>query len=216
MTLSQIAQLANVSVSTVSKAFADNSEISASTKENIFRIARENNCFEKYCKGKYPKKIIAVMCPEIQSELYYRIVTILDECIRKKNAVMVVSVYNFDEKQKKEMFEYHAFVQKADGIIIIGTANNIINKSHVPAIAFCDEENSRANNIDIIPSTMNKYIFETVKYLCDNGHTEIGYIGEKKTISKYNTFAKALKQYGVKLNKDYIKTRSWFFRGSCQ
>ena len=53
MNLSKLAQLANVSVSTVSKAFSDSKEISEQTKELIFSVAKDNGCFDKYYKPKY-------------------------------------------------------------------------------------------------------------------------------------------------------------------
>lgn len=205
MTLSQIAELANVSVSTVSKAFADSSEISIDTKELIFKIARDNNCFEKYYKGKYSKKVIAVICPEIQSEFYYKIVTELECNIRKRNAVMVVSIYNFDDTIKKELFEYHAFIQKADGIVILGSPSQIVNKSHVPAVAFFTPADKSSDYIDTITFDMNKHIHDTVTYLCENGHTHIGYIGEQKTTSKYEDFVSAMTRNGLSVNDAYIK-----------
>ena len=41
MTLKELAALANVSQSTVSKAFSNAKDISAETREHIFKIARE-------------------------------------------------------------------------------------------------------------------------------------------------------------------------------
>ena len=45
MTLSELAKLAGVSVSTASKAFREAKDISEETREHIFRIARENGCY---------------------------------------------------------------------------------------------------------------------------------------------------------------------------
>ena len=68
MTLRELAALTNYSVSTVSKAFHGAEDISESTREEIFAVAREYGCFGKYYKDKYQKKIIAVICPELRSE----------------------------------------------------------------------------------------------------------------------------------------------------
>ena len=61
MNLAKLAQLANVSVSTVSKAFSDSPEISGQTREIIFNVAKEHGCFDKYYKPVYSKKVIAVI-----------------------------------------------------------------------------------------------------------------------------------------------------------
>ena len=48
MTLSKIAKLANVSVSTASKAFSGSAEVNEETREMIFRVAREYVFFNIY------------------------------------------------------------------------------------------------------------------------------------------------------------------------
>ena len=60
MTLKDLAVLANVSVSTVSKAFADSGEISEAKRNEIFSLARKHGCFDKYYKGK--SKVIEEIC----------------------------------------------------------------------------------------------------------------------------------------------------------
>ena len=70
MTLQRLADLAHVSVATVSKAFSGSKEISEETRQRIFAIARENNCFEKYHKGIYHKRVISVIAPELRGEYY--------------------------------------------------------------------------------------------------------------------------------------------------
>ena len=70
ITLSKIAKLAHVSVSTVSKAFSGSSEVNEQTRNLIFEIAKQNNCFKKYYNTKYPRYVIAVISPEFKSSFY--------------------------------------------------------------------------------------------------------------------------------------------------
>ena len=65
MTLSKLAQLANVSVSVVSKAFSGRSDISDAMREHVFQVARENGCFQQFYHVPYDKPVIAVIIPEI-------------------------------------------------------------------------------------------------------------------------------------------------------
>ena len=67
MTIQKLAKLAGVSAGTVSKAFSGSSEIPEKTRNHIFEVAKQNNCFEKYYKIKYSKKVVAVICPEVKS-----------------------------------------------------------------------------------------------------------------------------------------------------
>ena len=48
MTMRELAALAKVSVSTVSKAFHDADDVSEETRKLIFAIAKEYGCFGKY------------------------------------------------------------------------------------------------------------------------------------------------------------------------
>lgn len=62
ITLSKIAKLAHVSISTVSKSFSMSPEVNEQTREVIFSIAREHGSFKKYYNAKYPKFVVAVIC----------------------------------------------------------------------------------------------------------------------------------------------------------
>ena len=52
MTLQKLSELTGVSVSTISKAFAESGEISERTKGLVFETAQRGGRFEKYYKGK--------------------------------------------------------------------------------------------------------------------------------------------------------------------
>lgn len=70
MSIIKISQYANVSKSTVSKVMSDSSEISEATKKKVIKAAKELGLYEKYYKGKYNKKIIAVITPELTNILF--------------------------------------------------------------------------------------------------------------------------------------------------
>ena len=69
-----LAKLANVSISTVSKAFNNADDINEETKNHIINIAKQNGCYGKYCKDKYPKKVIAIISRELGGDYYKDIV----------------------------------------------------------------------------------------------------------------------------------------------
>lgn len=66
ITLSKIAKLANVSVSTASKAFSGSTEVNEETREMIFDIAKKNECFKRFYNVKYPKLVIAIIVSIIE------------------------------------------------------------------------------------------------------------------------------------------------------
>ena len=78
MTHKKIAEIANVSVSTVSKALSGSKEVSEELADEIKRIALETGYFKKKNERKLgyinPDSIrVTIICPEIISIFYSRI-----------------------------------------------------------------------------------------------------------------------------------------------
>ena len=48
MTITELARLAHVSTSTVSKAFALSPEVNEQTRNMVFEVAKANGCFKKF------------------------------------------------------------------------------------------------------------------------------------------------------------------------
>ena len=120
MTLKALAAACGVSVGTVSKAFADSPEISEETKRKIFAFAKEHGVYDKYIKRRYEKKIVGVLCPEADSQLYSRELRLLCQFLRKRGAVMTVMFTDFDEERQKEAYIIESSYLNVDGIIVIG------------------------------------------------------------------------------------------------
>ena len=203
MNLSNLAKLAGVSVATVSKAFSGSREISESTREKIFEIARKEGCFDKYNKNPFHKSMIAVICPEIDSAYYNAIVTRLNSEIRARGAIMAVSVGNFDDEVESELFTYYSSYCRADGIILINTHCDIKNPMLVPTVALGANGNLR--NVDLINLDFESAIGEAIGYLKSLGHTEIGFAGERLTNSKLEKFKMAMRRAGLRVSDELIR-----------
>lgn len=198
MNLNTIAKLAEVSVSTVSKAFAGSGEISSDTREKIFEIARENGCFEKYYKNKYEKKVIAVIYPEIRSEYYAAVLDVLDSVITQNGGIMTAASYNFTPKRKLELFQYYSAYAKVDGIILIGTGRGIKNPLKVPLVfLLC---NIKSIHGDTIACDMQSSIDRAIACLKEKGHVRIGFAGDFLTRGKLEGFRKAMESAGLQVH----------------
>lgn len=121
VTLSKLAKLAHVSVSTVSKAFSMSPEVNEQTREQIFEIARELGCFKKYYKAQYPKLVIAVLCPEFKSRLYSQSLSVLQEYLSSHNCEISAAATDFSGETEQELLRYYNRHTSVDGIIVIGS-----------------------------------------------------------------------------------------------
>jgi LacI family transcriptional regulator len=202
MTLKKLAELANVSISTVSKAMSGSNEISTATKNNIIKYAKQTGCFEKYFKYKYDKHIIAVLCPEVKSAFYSSIITYLEEKITKNNSTMIISITNFDAKTESELISFYISSKRADAIIVIDAVSIIKNNEDIP-IAVMNSLND-LRDIDCVNIDFASAVNDALFYFKQNGHKDIGFIGEQLTKDKLDYFTEAMKKNNLAIKNEFI------------
>ncbi len=203
MNLKTIAKMAHVSVSTVSKAFSDSKDISDKTREDILNIAKRLGVYDKYYKGKYNRKIIAVIAPEIKSQFYCAIIAEFNDIFYENNCTMVVSVTNFNERVQKELIRYYATFGHSDGIIVMGPMpKNIDFNIEVPIVVAM----GLSKNFDSVYYDSTESMNQAIAHLKENGHINIGFIGEKHTSSKLKLFKQEMYRNRIDVNDQFIIT----------
>ena len=202
MTLTQLAKLAGVTQSTVSKAFAGNPRISDETRERIFKLAKEHGCFDKYNKNPFQKKTVAVICPEINSEIYSSIINCLMNHIHERGALMLVAQTQFDPTLEKEFFTYFAFHCKADAIILVEPRAEHTNQTLLPAVSIGSQN---CKEIDTVCYSINQAMLDIISRLKALGHTKIGFAGETLTDSKEKLFTEITNSLAIPSNDTSIK-----------
>ena len=197
MTMTKLARLANVSVSTVSKAFSGSSEISDEKKEIIFNIAKETGCYDKFCKNTYNKSVIAVICPEFQSRYYSEQLTFLEREINKHNGTMIASSTDFDAKREEELVAFFSEHIKVDGIVLYEPQTR--RKCSFPIVAIGFSE-----TYDSIYLSHRKALVEAVKHFAEYGHSNIAYLGDEHTSHIRILFEEAMEKCKMTINKEYL------------
>lgn len=209
MTLEKLANIAKVSLGTVSKAFSGSHEISEKTRQKIFEVAKENGCFEKYYKEKREKKVIAVICPELESSYYCSIVSRLESEIAKKGALMILGIGGFSYKKETELVNYLISSKSVDGIIMVAAHGKVSFNNDVPIIAINTQRN--ISEVDCLNVAFKQTIVDAVKYLKECGHKKIAYVGEKLTKTKLNMFLNGMQVNGLNVNNDWLFTEKLRF-----
>lgn len=185
MNQKKLAQLAGVSPATVSKAFRYSDRVSPETRERIFSLAKEHNCFEKFSKGKYPKKLIVVFSPEISSDFYNSLVTNLEKKILANGAIMSLVITGFDSTKEQEYFDYYSKDGRADAIILLDPQCMIQNPDFFPAVALFP---SQKQTCDTIHVDWSPAVNEAIGLLKKKDRKNIVFIGERLTSQKLAIF----------------------------
>jgi len=188
ITLKELARRANVSVATVSKAFHDADDISEDTKKHIFTVAKQLGCFGKYYKGKYHKKIVAILCPELRGNHYSSYVECLRELMEHSDCIPIVAVYDFNARKQAELLEYFASYLKVDGVLVMEQICDTKIGFSAPVVSVFS-----GSKIDCVNVNLENAMLEAVRVLKDLGHTRIAFIGEGLTGRKKELFCRAMK-----------------------
>ena len=200
ITLSKLAKLAHVSVSTVSKAFSMSEEVNEQTRDEIFRIAKEYGCFKKYYKAKYPKTVIAVICPEFQSRFYSDALTALQQYLSGRNCEICVASTNFSAEKRRDLLRYYNRYTAVDGIIVID-GHTELEDMELPVAVVGSVTTGRADihiSADYLPA-----LREAVACFQEKG-ASLGFIGDQLTAGKLRRLKMLAQEAGVPLEENHI------------
>lgn len=193
MTMKELAKLANVSVSSVSKAFSEADDISEETRAHIFQLAREYGCYGRFFKGKYHKKIVAIICPELIGNYYTCFIDCFRELIEAADGMCVVSADHFSPSKQAELIDYYIAYLKVDGLIVFNLNAPIKKAYDRPIIALFS---SIASYVDFVQVDMCGALDRAVSLLMDYGHKKMAFLGETLTKSKEEHFLAAVAGHG--------------------
>ena len=197
MNLKELSRITNFSVSTISKAFSNADDISDDAKKVIFEAAKKYGCFGKYYRGKYHKKIIVIICPEVDSDMYASLIEILKEKIENDNGMVLISIDDFDTEKQLELIDYYASYLKVDGIIVIGLKVEPKKGYETPIVGLGSQNN--ISYLDSVNSVTIPAYRQAVEHLISLGHTKIAYAGERYTLQYAEVIREVLSEHGIEL-----------------
>ena len=192
MTLSKIARLANVSVSTASKAFSMSPDISEQMREHVFEVAKKHGCFKKFYNVKYPRLVIAIVCPELGSIYYGTLIEEIQKGLGALGCEVCISNSMFSRAATDTSIGYFSDYSSVDGIISI---SEIEHKSELSVPCICPSDVIRVGKSGIDAA---------LEYFVQNGVTDIGFIGEPLTSGKLDNFRLAMEKHGLEVREDRI------------
>ena len=211
ITLSKIAKLANVSVSTASKAFSMSTEVNEDTRELIFSVAREQGCFKKFYNAKYPKLVIAVLCPEFESHFYASQVGHINKYLENMGCEMCVASTDFSVESQNSLLDYYSRYSNVDGIIVIDNSSEAEYRLDIPSVYVSSIDNEGRVTAR---KSLFEGVLEAVEYLKSKGVKEIGFIGENKTNTKQDLFLDAMKKCSLEVDERFIEITEQRFEES--
>ncbi len=202
MTLSKLARAANVSVSTASKAFSMSTDISEATREHVFEVAKKYGCFKRFYSARYPRLVIAVVCPELASIYYGSLIEEIQRELEALGCEVCISNSMFSPNATDVSIGYYSDYSSVDGIITLAYGERE-QQASVPYICVNEVVQMGKKGIDL-----------AISYLIQNGVTDVGFIGENLTSGKQSDFCTLMAEHGLSVDENKIAiTNERFTKG---
>ncbi|MBU3075773.1 LacI family DNA-binding transcriptional regulator [Clostridium estertheticum] len=212
VTIKDIAKIAKVSHTTVSRALNNSPFISDLTKAKIMTIAKELNYVPNYSAKSLVLNrsyniglIFTTISEATSSRFFYETISGVNSAIKGSYNLVVRGIDDYRDFTSVNS-------KRFDGIILMSQSNSdnsfiyYLMEKKIPLVVlnrYIDE-----SSIVNILSSDKKGVYEAVNYLIQNGHKDIAIIEGKKgfnsTTERKNGFLDALIENKIQINSKYI------------
>lgn len=204
LTMGDIAKLAGVGKSTVSRYF-NGGYVKEETKEKIQKICEENHYHPSKVAQMLKAKrtnTVGIITPTLTSHTSARTITIIDDYLKERGFQTIIVNTNHDEQREADAFKYLSELN-VDGIVILATHRNYDYQSlkeelEIP-ILFMGQEIE-----DAVSIIYNDYEsgYEVGKRVYQYGHTDIAFLGVDESdtavgVNRKNGVLDALQDMGI-------------------
>lgn len=212
ITLNEIAALAGVSPSTVSRALRDNPHINLETRLKIQKIAKDYH----YKKLTSPvsdagSKNVGIIVPEVASGYYAKLVHIANDYFLKQNLSLLLRLSGFDPRTLLEHIYSFRKMDVSCLLIVVDDAEQIAEQVYsalkeisLPAM-FITTQYSPNMDFDSIYVDEARGIRLGIEHLVLRGYKKIGFIGEGMTLGRLKNFRDIMTEFGAPVNEKFIK-----------
>lgn len=215
MTINDIAKLAKVSPSTVSRVLNNNGPVKEETKKRILQIVEESkfvpNAFARSLSNENLINNVGLIVPNIDNPFFATLAegvsAAADEC--GYNSFL----FNTNEDVKKELrFLQTSQEQRLRGLLMVPVVeNDTVNRSYLmrlPIPVVMIDRESYNTNFDGVFSDDIEGACNAVEALIQNGHTKIaqimGPLTTKSGRARLEGYRQALQAHGIPYREEYV------------
>lgn len=221
VTIKDIAEKADVSISTVSKSLNDKGGVSPLTRQKVLNIAKELGYFSFHSQANLKTHNIAFIMsrrhiPIFNNPFYTRVIAGVEIEVENYDYNLLFSTIKLDALESKEVPSIIS-QNKVDGLILAGAD---INQEMIRAIenlkfpTVLVDNYLRSPIMDSIVSDNFNGAMEAVRYLIKKGHQEIGYAGGPMShpsfAERYKAFKLEMLENNLEVNNNFVKIEEDF------
>jgi len=217
VTLKEIALELGISITTVSKALKNYTDVSPKTKAAVLKLAEElnykPNSFAVNLRTK-ESKTIGLIIPEIVHHFFSNIVNAIIEKAEKKGYLVIILQSNESEELEKKQIDL-LISKRVDGILM-SLSNNTKNLDHlrkviehdIPLVLF--DKISKLLDCSKVVIDDRSAGYDATEHLIKSGCKKIAHIrgplNPQNSIDRFLGYKKALKDYNLPFDNSLIFT----------
>jgi len=219
VTIREVAKLANVSPSTVSRVIADNPKISDATKQKVYKAMKEINYHPNAIARSLVSKTtktIGLILPNTDEDLFVnpffiQIMRGISHYAQKKG-YYIMYTYSSNEDQEVEYIASLMNSRRVDGIILPVVRKNdkcieYLKQEDFPFVVIGKPEDTEG--LLWVDNDNFHAMYSVVNYLIQKGERKIAFIGGSPTlnvtINRLEGYKKAMENIGMKIDENMIQ-----------
>ena len=216
MGIQKIADIANVSIATVSRVLNSPEVVKESTREKVLKILKEIG-YEKYNNQFIPsvhKDIIGIVIPDVINSFFARVVEGIMKQAKKLD--LPVTLYLTHDDPAEELNAVECLIkQQVKGLVLIRARNQEresvktiqkLNKNSLPFV-LVDRDVSLTNNSGVFLSNANA-VYDAVNLLVNDGYKRIAIINGPRdnmnAIQRLDGYKQALLKNNIDFDESLV------------
>lgn len=210
-TIYDIAEKANVSISTVSRVFNGSASVSKKTRKKVEKAMEDLNYFPNALARSLVNKssnTIGVVVSDITNPFFTEVIEGIEDYLASQGFTLFLSSSRY-MVDKENLYISQLIEKRVDGLILFNTCteeNSIIGriKNIVPVVTV----QSALTDTNCVNTSDEEGAYNAVEYLIKQGHKNIAFLVynfENSTIrNRLKGYFKAHKANGIEVNKEYV------------
>lgn len=214
ITIKEIAEMAGVSIATVSHVINKTRYVSPELTKKVENIMYETGYINKIKKNQFKfgrQSRMVFVLPTTNSTIYAQLVNTMADLLAKEGYILSVYVSHDNEEYEKNILTNLLADKNTAGIFLSPAANAAriytkVKRSGIPFV--CVERKTKDDEIPAVLSENEEAMFRGTRHLIRSGHKSIGILLEDRDLinckERLAGYRRALEEYKVPFDKKLV------------
>ena len=216
--LKNVADLAGVSIATVSRVLNADEVVKYETKVKVMNAIKKlnyspNRVAQRLRSTKKHSRIIGLLIPDIQNPFYVDVIRGIENHAYANNSVVIIGNFSQDDKKEKLYIDILKS-ESVDGFIVAPSNEKDIHIKELLKDGFpivCIDRGLKDSEVDLVKVDNQAGVFNAIEHLISLGHKRIAHITGNRliptTLERIAGYEEALKKHNIKIDPEIVVSK---------